>query len=143
MELYNTAILRLAANLGGLERLENPHHTVHQVSRVCGSALEIDVQFDESGAILDYAQTVNACALGQASASLVEKNVRGETADTFGPVARAMRVMLTGEGPAPVGKWAELEMFSDAADYKSRHGSILLPFDAVEEAFKRRERDGR
>ncbi len=137
-ELYNKDILRLATSIPLTERLAAPDVSVVRTSRICGSRVTADFTFDgttTSAAISEYGQEVKACALGQASCSIFGRHIIGQTRETFLPVADAMRRMLAGEGPPPVGEWAELEIFLPAREHKSRHGSIMLPFEAALEAF--------
>jgi len=134
-QLYTTEILRLAASIPRTERLEDPDFSVTKTSRICGSRITVDIKFKD-GAIADYGQTVKACALGQASSSLVARHIIGATAESFLPVAEAVRKMIRGEGPAPEGDWSDFKIFAAAKDHKSRHGSILLPFEAISAAFQ-------
>ncbi|MCG8507124.1 MAG: iron-sulfur cluster assembly scaffold protein [Sphingomonadales bacterium] len=133
-ELYNTKILRLAMAIPLTERLGDPDVTVTRTSRICGSRVTVDLKI-EKGVITGYGQEVKACALGQAACSLVAGRIIGKTEADFAPVAEAMRAMLAGEGPPPTGAWSELEIFLPAVEHKSRHGSIMLPFEAVMQGF--------
>lgn len=133
-ELYNKDILRLATSIPLTERLAAPDITVVRTSRICGSRVTADFSF-EGGAVSAYGQEVKACALGQASCSIFGRNIIGQTRESLAPVADAMRMMLAGEGPAPGGDWADLAIFLPAHEHKSRHGSIMLPFEAALEAF--------
>lgn len=133
-ELYNKDILRLATSIPLTERLAAPDFSVVRTSRICGSRVTADFSF-AGDAISEYGQEVKACALGQASCSIFGRHIIGQTFETFLPVADAMRRMLAGEGPPPLGEWAELEIFLPAREHKSRHGSIMLPFEAALEAF--------
>ena len=133
-ELYNTRILRLAMAIPLTERLADPDVTVTRTSRICGSRVTVDLKI-ENGVITGYGQEVKACALGQAACSLVAGRIIGKTEAEFAPVAGAMRAMLAGDGPPPSGEWSELEIFLPAVAHKSRHGSIMLPFEAVTQGF--------
>jgi NifU-like protein involved in Fe-S cluster formation len=133
-ELYNKDILRLAISIPLSARLTAPDVTVVRTSRICGSRVTADFIF-ASGAISEYGQEVKACALGQASCSIFGRHIIGQTRETMAPVVDAMRHMLAGDGPPPVDEWAELEIFLPAREHKSRHGSIMLPFEAALEAF--------
>ena len=133
-ELYNTKILRLAASIPLTRRLDDPDVTVTRTSRICGSRVTVDLRFKD-GAISEYGQDVKACALGQASCSLVAAHIIGRTRAEFEPVTLAMRAMLGEDGPPPDGDWSDLEIFLPAREHRSRHGSIMLPFEAVMEGF--------
>ncbi len=139
-ELYNMEILRLAAEIPYCERLADPDISITKTSRICGSKLTIDVNFNGQ-VISDYGQEVRACALGQASCSIVGRKIMGLTRADFKPIAQAMTAMLVSGGPPMEGEWAELQIFLPAQEHKSRHGSILLPFLAVMAAFDQQHQD--
>jgi len=132
-DVYNTKILELAGNIARSQRLTAPTATATAQSKLCGSTIAVDVVV-ENGVIVDYGQTVKACLLGQAAASLVGREIAGTPLEEFHRVAATMRAMLKDNGPAPEGKWAGLAVLAPVRDYKSRHASTLLVFDAVEKA---------
>jgi NifU-like protein involved in Fe-S cluster formation len=132
-ELYSRKILDLAGNMPRIGRLAVPHATATAVSRLCGSRVTVDLAM-EGGTVTDFAHEVEACALGQASSSVMARNIIGADAAELRAVGRALRAMLREGGPPPEGKWADLAVLESARDYKARHGSILLTFDAVEDA---------
>lgn len=131
--LYTTEILRLAMDIPLTERLAAPKVTITKTSRICGSRVECDVRI-ERGVITAYGQTVKACALGQASCAIVGANIIGETLESFAPIAKTMRAMLLDGDEPPAGKWAALGLFLPARAHKSRHTSIMLPFEALMQA---------
>jgi NifU-like protein involved in Fe-S cluster formation len=136
-EIYNTRILRLAADIPLTERLDAPDATVTAVSKLCGSKVTVDVKMD-GDTVIAYGADVKACALGQASSSIMARHVIGARADELHEIGHAMRAMLK-EGAEPPrdahgGKWLDLEVLEPVRDYKARHASTLLVFDAVEEA---------
>lgn len=132
-DIYSQRILDLAANIPHAERLEKPDATAGARSKLCGSTIEIDLKVAD-GRITDFAQTVKACLLGQASAAIVGREIVGTTADEFRSVAATMRKMLKANGPPPDGRWADLALLEPVRDYPHRHASTLLVFDAVEKA---------
>ncbi|GAB4143568.1 MAG: iron-sulfur cluster assembly scaffold protein [Sphingomonadales bacterium] len=134
--LYNTQILRLAADIPRLQRLAAPQASVTKVSPICGSRVIVDLSLDDQGRVADYGQEVRACALGQAAASLMAAHVVGQGADDLLALRDAMAAFLKGEDPAPAGAWADLAIFAPAREHKSRHGSIMLPFEAVAAAIR-------
>ena len=81
-DIYNLRILELAANIPRSQRLERPDATASAHSKLCGSTISIDLNV-EDGRIVDFAQTVKACLLGQASAAIVGREIVGTTADEF------------------------------------------------------------
>jgi NifU-like protein involved in Fe-S cluster formation len=89
--------------------------------------------------VTDYGQSVKACLLGQSAASVMGREIVGSSADELRAVGAAMRKMLKQGGPPPSGKWADLAMLEPVRDYRARHASTLLVFDAVEEAIRQIE----
>jgi NifU-like protein involved in Fe-S cluster formation len=134
-DVYNTKILELAGNIPRSMRLTAPSATASAQSKLCGSTITVDVVL-EDGRIADYGQTVKACLLGQAAASVVGREIIGTTPAEFHAIADQMRMMLKDGGPAPSGRWADLAVLAPVRDYRSRHASTLLVFDAVERAFE-------
>jgi NifU-like protein involved in Fe-S cluster formation len=128
--VYNKRILELAAEIPRLGRLARPQASATAHSRLCGSTITVDLALAE-GRVSDYAQELKACALGQASASILARHVLGATPGELRAVREAMRKMLKENGPPPSGKWADLAVLEPVRDYKARHASTLLPFDAV------------
>lgn len=132
-EIYHTRILELAAAMPRTERLAAPDATASAHSKLCGSTIEVDVKMS-GGRIVDYGQTVKACLLGQASASVVGREIVGTDIAEFIAVAETMRRMLKENGPPPTGRWADLAVLEPVRDYKARHASTLLVFDALRKA---------
>ena len=137
-DLYNTRILEFAGNIERTERLEAPDATASVVSRLCGSKVTVDIKMDDDR-ITDFAHEVKACALGQSSSSIMARHVVGSTAQELRELRETMRKMLKEDGPPPKGKWADLEILTPVRDYKSRHASVLLTFDAVVKAIEQVE----
>lgn len=132
--LYTREVLRLAAAAPSEERLERADVAVTKTSRICGSRISIEVRF-RNGKVSEYAQTIRACALGQASATIVARHIIGKTLEDIAPVAEAVGKLLREAGPPPGGEWADFKVFIPAREHKSRHSAILLPFEALHEAF--------
>lgn len=132
-EIYNQRILKLAADIPLTERLSAPDATAVAVSKLCGSKVTVDIRMD-GDRVADYGAEIKACALGQASSSIMARHVIGASAAELHAVAAQMRKMLKEDGPAPTGAWSDLEVLEPVRDYKARHASTLLIFDAVEEA---------
>lgn len=137
-DIYSQRILELAASIPRTARLPNPDATETAHSKLCGSTITVDLKM-EGDLVTDYAQSVKACLLGQSSASIVGRLVVGSTAAEIRQVAETMRKMLKENGPPPSGKWADLAVLEPVRDYKSRHTSTLLVFEAIEKAFARIE----
>ncbi len=134
--LYSDAVLKLAANLPRLGRLDAPHGTGEKVARLCGSRAIVDVRLDGSGRIADFAQDVKACALGQAAASLLGEAVIGASVDEIETLREQMIAMLKRGGPGPQGRFEGLRLLSQVADYPARHASTLVAIEATVEAVR-------
>ncbi|WP_421700561.1 iron-sulfur cluster assembly scaffold protein [Ancylobacter sp.] len=132
-DVYNRRILELAADIPRLGRLAAPDATATAHSKLCGSTVTVDLALRD-GVVADFAHEVRACALGQASSSVMGALVVGSTADELRAVRDAMRRMLKENGAPPDGRWAELKVLEPVRDYKARHASTLLTFDAVVDA---------
>lgn len=132
-DLYSEKILELAANALQPPRLAHPDASARKVSRVCGSLIEVDV-IVRNGVIAEYGHYLSACALGQTSAAVVAREIVGTTTGDFLRLRDQMHAMLGGNGPVPDGKWADLAYLEPVREYKARHMSTLLVFDAVAEA---------
>lgn len=132
-DVYNARILDLAGNIPRIGRLEAPHGTATAHSKLCGSTVTIDLAMAD-GVVCDFAHEVRACALGQASSSIMAANIVGASADELRTVRRQMTAMLKENGPAPQGRFAELKFLEPVRDYKARHASTMLTFDAVVDA---------
>lgn len=132
-EIYNTKLLELAAHMPCTERLQAPDATATAHSKLCGSTITIDLKMS-GDRVTGYGQTVKACLLGQAAASIVGGKIVGATARELRETGAAMRRMLKENGAPPTGRFADLALLEAARHYKARHGSVLLVFDAVETA---------
>ena len=138
IKLYSGRILALAADIPHLNRLDNPDATVKKRSPLCGSTVTVDVKLQD-GKVSDYGQDVKACALGQASASVVGSAIIGATHAQVETARDQLTAMLKKDGPAPDAPFDGLEVLIPARDYKNRHASILLALDAAAEAMKQAE----
>lgn len=132
-DIYNRRILELAAEIPRIGRLPAPDATATAHSKLCGSTVTIDLAYDGER-VTDFAHEVRACALGQASSSIMARTVVGRTAEELREVREAMRRMLKEGAPAPDGVWEDLKVLEPVREYKARHASTLLTFDAVVDA---------
>ena len=137
-EVYNRRILELAADIPRIGRLDRADATATAHSRLCGSTVTVDLRMD-GDVVTDFAHDVKACALGQASSSIMARNVVGATAEELKQVRRQAYAMLKENGPAPEGRWAELKVLEPVRGFKARHASTLLTFDAVVDAVEQIE----
>ncbi len=132
-EIYNTRILELAGAISHNERLSDPDGTATGHSKLCGSTVTVDVKLDD-GRVSAFGQSVKACLLGQASASVMAREIVGSTPEELRRIGREMRAMLKEGGHPPSGRWADLAVLEPVRNYKARQASTLLVFDAVEKA---------
>ncbi|GJD32652.1 hypothetical protein PMNALOAF_3929 [Methylobacterium adhaesivum] len=132
-DIYNRRILELAADIPHLGRLPTPDASATVHSKLCGSTVTVDLCVAD-GVVTDFAHAVKACALGQASSSIMARHVIGATTQDLRAVREAVRSMLKENGPAPEGPWSDLAVLEPVRDYKARHASTLLTFDAVVDA---------
>lgn len=138
-DVYNAKILAFAGNIARIGRLEHPDASAMAHSKLCGSTVTVDLNM-RNGVVTDFAHDVKACALGQASSSIMAANIVGATAEELRAVREAMRKMLKENGAPPEGRFADLKYLEPVRDYKARHASTMLTFDAVVDAIGQVER---
>ena len=132
-DIYNKKIIELAGNIPRLGRLPAPDASATAHSKLCGSTVKIDLKMD-GPVVTDFAHEVKACALGQASSSIMARHVVGSTASELRELRETVRKMLKENGAPPEGKWAEIGLLEPVRDFKARHASTMLTFDAVVDA---------
>jgi len=132
-DIYNRRVLELAADIPRQGRLASPQATAKAHSKLCGSTVTIDLSVAD-GKVSDFAHDVRACALGQASSSLMARHVIGATPEELRDLRETMVAMLKANGPPPSGKFADFAVLEPVREYKARHASTLLTFDAVVDA---------
>lgn len=132
-EVYNRRILELAADIPRIGVIEDADASATAISKMCGSKVTVHLKMVD-GRVSDFSHEVQACALGQASSSVLAAHIVGSTRDEVEAVRDAMRAMLKEEGAPPTGKWSDLEVLQPAREFRNRHQSILLTFDATLDA---------
>lgn len=132
-DIYNRRILELAASIPRLGRLAAPDASATAHSKLCGSTVTVDLVM-EGDRVADFAHEVRACALGQASSSIMARNVVGASAGELRALRQTMLRMLKESGPPPDGRWADLAVLEPVREFKARHASTMLTFDAVVDA---------
>jgi len=137
-DLYSEKILQIAGNPPKAPRLAQADASARKVSRVCGSSIEVDVVVSD-GIITGYGHDVSACALGQTSAAIVARQIVGTPVSEFRAVREEMARMLKEDGAPPAGRWEDLRFLEPVREYKPRHTSTMLVFDAVVEALDKIE----
>lgn len=129
-DLYSARILQLAANMPRAGRLAAPGGSAERTAKLCGSRIRVDLTLVD-GRVADFAQEVQACALGQAAAAVLGANVIGATPAEVEAGRDQLRALLKADGPAPVGRFADLAVLEGVKAYPARHASTLLAFDAA------------
>jgi NifU-like protein involved in Fe-S cluster formation len=134
-DLYSGKILALVANMPRAGRLAAPQASSEKVAKLCGSRIVVDVAVQD-GHVADFAQQVQACALGQAAAAVLGANVMGASLAEIEAARDGLRAMLKSGGPAPQGRFSDLVVLQPVKDYPARHASTLLAFEAAAEAVR-------
>jgi NifU-like protein involved in Fe-S cluster formation len=129
-DVYNKRILELAGNIPRLGRLATPDASATAHSKLCGSTVTVDLRMD-GDTVTDFAHDVKACALGQASSSIMARHIVGAKAPELRKLRETVRQMLKENGSPPDGNWADIAVLEPVRDYKARHASTMLTFDAV------------
>lgn len=135
--VYNAKILEYAGNIARTGTLQNPDASAKAHSKLCGSTVEVDLKtkyLADDLEVTDFAQRVKACALGQASASIMAKLIVGKTHSELSALRNSMIAMLKEGAAAPAGEFEEFKFLEPVKDYKARHASTMLVFDAVVDA---------
>ena len=133
-DVYNHRIIELAGSIPRIGRLHNADASATAHSKLCGSTVTIDLKMD-GDTVTDFAHEVKACALGQASSSIMAQNIIGSKASELRALREGVRKMLKEKGEPPAdGKWGDIAVLEPVRDYKARHASTMLTFDAVVDA---------
>lgn len=127
--LYSLEVLRLAASLPYNDTLERPQSTATCRAPVCGSEITVDVVLDDAACIQNIAIRAKACALGQASSTVLRTKAIGLDAAQISKVRDDLSSALK-DGSGDLA-WAELEPFRYASEFPARHGAIMLPFETL------------
>ena len=135
-DLYSARILSLAANLPHSGRLAAPAGTGQRTAKLCGSTAVVDVVLDADDRVIDFAQDIKACALGQAAAGVLGESVLGATLDEITQARDAMLAMLKSGGPGPDGRFEGLRALKLVADYPARHASTMVAIEATLDAVR-------
>lgn len=132
-DIYNGKILAFAGNIERIGTLEDADASAQAHSRLCGSRLKVWLKMD-GDIVSDFAHEVRACALGQASSSIMARHVVGASASELLQARADMLAMLKEDGEGPVGRFEDMRCLRPVKDYKARHASTMLTFDAVVDA---------
>lgn len=133
--IYNDEIIALSEKTREAKHLAHPDLSARAVSPICGSEVTVELKID-SGTITDIGYEVEACALTRAAVAVLAEAVPGKTRAEVAAAGAEMRAMLESGGARPSGAFSRLSLLAPVKDYPSRHNALLLPFEAVEKAFK-------
>jgi NifU-like protein involved in Fe-S cluster formation len=140
-DLYSSKLLALSASIAHLGRLDAPQGTSTRHARLCGSVVSADIVLNEDGAVATFAQDVKACALGQASAAVLGQGVIGASLEEVTTARDGLRALLAGEEVSFEPRFADLSIFEAVRDYKARHASVMLAFEAAADAMEQASAD--
>ena len=132
-DIYNIRILEFAGNIPRIGTLDDADAEASAHSKLCGSKVRIWLKMEDDR-VTDFAHDVKACALGQASSSVMARHVVGATAGEVRQAREDMLAMLKADGEGPTGRFEDMRFLKPVKDYKARHASTMLTFDAVVDA---------
>lgn len=134
--VYNDTLIALAAQVANAHALQDASLRARAVSPICGSEVEVALRVSQTGVIEAFGYEVEACALTKAVVAVMKKAIIGKRREDVAQAGKALADMLAGRPAAPAGDWAQLSVLEPVKDYKARHNAMLLPFEAVEKAFR-------
>nr|WP_298096497.1 iron-sulfur cluster assembly scaffold protein [uncultured Shinella sp.] len=132
-DIYNSRILEFAGNIPRIGTLPDADAEANAHSKLCGSRVKVYLKLD-GDTVSDFAHEVKACALGQASSSVMARHVIGATVSEIRQAREDMLAMLKADGEGPGGRFEDMRFLKPVKDYKARHASTMLTFDAVVDA---------
>jgi NifU-like protein involved in Fe-S cluster formation len=135
-DLYSARILALVADMPRTGRLAAPDAAAERTAKLCGSRIRVEVAVEDDR-VVDFAQEVQACALGQAAAAVLGAHVVGATLAEIEMARDGLRAMLKDQGPPPQGRFSDLAVLQPVKDYPARHASSQLAFEAAAEAVRK------
>jgi NifU-like protein involved in Fe-S cluster formation len=138
-DIYNAKLLEFAANIPAIGHIDAPDAAAKAHSKLCGSTVSVELKLD-GGKVSEFAHVVKACALGQASSSIMARNILGATIGELRTVRSQMLAMLKENGPPPAGRFADFRYLEPVREYRARHASTMLTFDAVVDCLDQIER---
>ncbi|MGX5666042.1 iron-sulfur cluster assembly scaffold protein [Rhizobium daejeonense] len=129
-DIYNSKILDFAGNIVRTGRLDDADAVSEKHSKLCGSRVKVYLKMD-GDVVTDFSHEVRACALGQASSSIMARHVVGASAGEVRAARDDMLAMLKDGGEGPSGRFEDMRFLKPVRDYKARHASTMLTFEAV------------
>ncbi|NKD44278.1 iron-sulfur cluster assembly scaffold protein [Haematospirillum jordaniae] len=136
LDLYSARMKVLAASMTDAVVVNAAHAVVQRRSPLCGSQVTFSVVLDSAGQLSALGYDVQACALAAAASAIVVSAALGLSLSDLSAVRDQVRAMLKGQDVVfPGGRWADLDILRPAEVVPSRHGSVMLPFDTLVDAF--------
>jgi NifU-like protein involved in Fe-S cluster formation len=132
--VYNEELIKLSGQAALPKLIPNPDREAKAVSPICGSEVTVQLKLD-GDVITGFGFEVEACALTKSVVAVMAKAIIGKTRHDVAMAGEDLEEMLDGKAVIPAGDWEKLAILAPVKDYKARHNSILLPFEAVEKAF--------
>ena len=129
-DIYNNRILEFAGNIPLAGGMADADAQAEKHSKLCGSKVKVYIKMD-GDQVRDFSHEVRACALGQASSSIMAHHVVGASRAEIRKARQDMIDMLTANGEGPEGRFEDMRVLKPVKDYKARHASTLLTFEAV------------
>lgn len=129
-DIYNNKILEFAGNITRAGVMANADATSEKLSKLCGSKVRVYLKLD-GDVVSDFSHEVRACALGQASSAIMALHVIGATVAELRQARADMLAMLKDGGEGPSGRFEDMRYLKPVKDYRARHASTMLTFDAV------------
>ncbi len=129
-DIYNNRILEFAGNIPLTGAMPDADASAQKHSKLCGSKVKVYIKLRD-GVVTDFSHEVRACALGQASSSIMAHHVMGASVDELRKARQDMLDMLTSGGEGPVGRFEDMRVLKPVKDYKARHASTMLTFEAI------------
>lgn len=129
-DIYNSRILEFAGNIERGGKLADADASAEKHSKLCGSRVKVYVKMTD-GVVSDFSHEVKACALGQASSSIMARHVVGAAPAEIRQARQDMLAMLKEGGEGPSGRFEDMRFLKPVKDYKARHASTMLTFEAV------------
>jgi NifU-like protein involved in Fe-S cluster formation len=136
--LYRKELLRLAADAHGAGRLPAPDATGTAFNPACGDRVTVDLTL-EGGRVTAIAHDTRACVLAQASAAILGSALTGRSRTDVETLRSAIAAMLADAAAAPGAPFDTYGVFDGVAGHAARHKCVLLPVDAVLNAFANSE----
>lgn len=136
--LYQSLILdhyRRPRNRGALEHADA---SVTVKNPLCGDQLELQVTFDDAGAVRAVRFRGEGCSISLATASMMTELVEGKTREEIDELAARFARMLEGDTSATADEMlGDLRALSGVARVPARIKCALLPWDAIKAVVSR------